>query len=74
MIDFLSSIVSFFSGIASFFSNVISTGLYAIRFVAVAVVQIPKYLGFFPSAIVSIIMLLISLAIAFRIIGIFGGD
>lgn len=63
------NIGNFFTSIVDFVIDFFSDLVYVIELLAETVVNIPQYLGFFPSVIVSAVVSLVAIAVIFKVLG-----
>lgn len=74
MLDWLSAIGSFFSTIGQFIASVFKSATIAFKLFSIVFQVMPTWASLLGVYLGGMLMLLLTLAIAFRIIGIFGGD
>ena len=74
--DFVNAIISFFTGIAdavtalfSFLFSIISDLVYLVQLTAKFLLQIPVYFSWLPSPVVSLIILIFSIVVLYKILG-----
>lgn len=74
MLEWLSAIGSFFSIIGQFIASLFKSATIAFKLFSIVFQVMPTWASLLGAYLGGVLLLLLSLAIAFRIIGIFGGD
>lgn len=67
--DILFGIWDFITGIFEFLTSTILELAHVAGFLARAVASIPSYLGFFPAAFGSLLLVLVSVAVIYKLLG-----
>ena len=74
MLDWLAAIGSFFSTIGKFLVSLFKSATIGFKLFSIVFQVMPTWVSLLGAYLGGVLLLLLSLAIAFRIIGIFGGD
>lgn len=65
----IKSIIKFFESIVDFIIDFFADLVYVIQLVGETIVQIPDYLGAFPTVLVTSVLVLVGVAVIFKILG-----
>jgi len=67
--DLLKSIGEFFSNIVNFVIRLVQDLIYVVELMGQVIIKIPDYIGFLPSAVISVFLVALTVIVVYKIIG-----